>query len=191
MRQRTVIIVTLSVLLAVLSIVFGRRARVFRGASSIGYVSMQRILAESPEAKAIAARLQELQQQKTRELTGLQQAFETTRGQLLGGALASPARSRLEQQAQQQQSELERASAQAQADLQAGQRQFQTDLRQRLTPALEAVAKARNVQVVLNEDSSVVWAAPGFDLTADVIEKLKAPGAASAAPAPAATPAGK
>ena len=189
MRQRTVVIVTVSVILAVLSIMFGRSSRVFRGASSIGYVSMQRILAESPEAKATAARLQELQQQKTRELTGLQQAFEVTRTQLLGGGLAPAARTRLEQQAQQQQGEFERASAQAQADLQAGQRQFQNDLRQQLTPVLEAVSRTRNVQVVLNEDSAVVWAAQGFDLTADVIEKLKTAPKPSAAPTPNSAPA--
>ena len=52
---------------------------------------------------------------------------------------------------------------------------------EQLSAILEAVSKARNVQVILNQDSAVVWAVPGFDLTADVIEKLKT----TPAPAPA------
>jgi Skp family chaperone for outer membrane proteins len=113
MKGRTLAVVVLSVFLAVLSIIVGRRSRVFRGSSSVGYVSMQRILSESPEAKATVTKLQELQQQqKTRELGAMQQAAEGTRAQLRGGALASAVRTRLEQQAQQQQA-LERATAEA------------------------------------------------------------------------------
>jgi outer membrane protein len=179
--KRTVALVFLSAILAILSVVLGRRARVFRGASSIGYVSMQRILNESPQDKAGAARFQELQQQKTRELGDRQQALEATRATLRQSGPSSATHAQLERQEQQQRTDLERATAQAQTDLQAEQRQFQTELRSRLTPALEAVAKARNVQLILNEDNAVVWSSPGFDLTTDVIDRLK--GAPSGRPA--------
>ena len=75
--------------------------------------------------------------------------------------------------------DLERATAQAQTDLQGLQRQFQNDLRARLTPVFQEVARGRNVQILLNEDSAVMWAGPGFDLTDAVLERLKARGATS------------
>jgi Skp family chaperone for outer membrane proteins len=134
---------------------------------------VQRVLNESPTEKAGAARLQELQQQKARELSALQQALEAARAALRQAA-AGAARQRLEQRVAEQQADFERATAAAQADLQNQQRQFQSELRTRLNPVLEAVAKTRNVQMILNEDSSVVWSTPGFDLTLDVIERLKA-----------------
>ena len=67
--KRTVAVVVLSAILAVLSIVLGRSARTSRGASSIGYVSMQRIINESPRDKAGAARFQELTQQLREAMT--------------------------------------------------------------------------------------------------------------------------
>ena len=182
--KRTVAIVCLAGLLAVGSIVLGRRARVAsRGASSIGYVSLQRILNESPEEKAGASRLQQMQQQKGRELAGMQQKLEATRRQLAQAA-SGTTRAQLERDEQQQRADLERANAEAQTDLQSLQRQFQSDVRARLTPVFEQVARSRNVQIVLNEDAGVVWAAPAFDLTNDVIERLKAVSATGNRPKP-------
>lgn len=172
--KKTVAVVLLAAVLAALSIFVGRRTRVSaRGASSIGYVSLQRILNESPEQKAGASRLQQIQQEKGRGLAGMQQKLDATRRQLAQSS-SGAARAELQRDEQQQRGELERATAQAQADLQALQRQFQNDLRSRLTPVFEDIAKSRNMQIVLNEDTGVVWAAPAFDLTNDVIERLKA-----------------
>ena len=143
------------------------------GAPRIAFVSAQRILAESSHGKADVARMQALQQQKTTEIRTKQQALEATRQQLAQAA-DSGARDRLQQQEQQQRTDLERAAAQAQSEIQALQRQVQNDLQTRVRPVVEDAAKSENVQIVLNGDTAVVWAAPGLDLTKVVIDRLDA-----------------
>ena len=68
--------------------------------------------------------------------------------------------------------ELERATQQAQSELQALQRQLQADLQAKVRPVVEAVAKAEGVDLVLSYDTTVVWAAPGLDLTDVVLARL-------------------
>jgi Skp family chaperone for outer membrane proteins len=139
----------------------------------IGYISAQRIIAEATSAKADNARFQALQQQRATELRTKQQTLEATRQQL-AQATDTSTRGQLEQQDRQQQTDLERATAQAQAELQALQRQFQTDLQAKVKSAVDDLAKSQNIQLVLNADTSVVWAAPGMDLTAAVVQRLNA-----------------
>jgi len=140
--------------------------------SRIAYVSAQRILSESTEAKADVARLQAAQLEKANELRTKQQALEATRQRLAQSD--SSTRSQLQQDEAQQRTDLERSTAQAQADLQARQRQFQSDLQARLRPILADLATAQNIQVVLNADTAVLWSAPGMDLSSAVIERLNA-----------------
>lgn len=144
----------------------------------IGYISAQRILAGSIEGKANVARFQSMQQEKTNQLRTMQQALETTRQKLARAPIA--ARSELQRQEQLQRTDLERANAQAQADLQALQRQLNADLQVKLRPHVDDLAAAKKLQLILNEDTTVMWAAPGMDLTAALIERLDG----KAAPAP-------
>jgi len=162
---------------AFLSLVPGGQAAAPR-TSQIGYVSAQRILTDSAAGKADVARVQTMQQQRATELRAKQQTLEATRQQLIQASDAS-ARGQLQQQEQQQRIELERASTQAQTDLQALQRQMQVDMQTRVKSVMDDVVKGQNIQVVLNGDTSVVWAAPGLDLTAAVIERMNAQPAAA------------
>ncbi len=62
----------------------------------------------------------------------------------------------------------------------------------KLNPVIDRVAKAKGVDLVFNAaESGLVWAAPGMDLTLEVITSLDGPGAAAkpAAGAPATPPA--
>jgi Skp family chaperone for outer membrane proteins len=142
-------------------------------AARIGYVNAQRILSESAAGKAEVTRMQTMQQQKTTELRGKQQTLEATRQQLSQGG-DSATRDRLQQQEQQQRTDLERATVQAQTEFQTVQRQALADFQAKVRPVVEQVAKSENVQLVLNGDAAVVWAAPGFDLTQLVIDRLNA-----------------
>jgi outer membrane protein len=139
----------------------------------VGYVSTQRVLAESNEGKAAVSRIQALQQQKTGELRPKQQALETTRRQL-ASATDAAARTQLLQVEQQQRTDLERDAAQAQTDVQALQRQMQSELQVRVRALIEEIAKTKNVQLVLNGDTTVVWSTPGLDLTPDLVRQLNA-----------------
>jgi Skp family chaperone for outer membrane proteins len=88
----------------------------------------------------------------------------------------------LQQQESIQRTDLERATAQAQADIQALQRQVQAELLTQVKSILDSVAKEHNFQLVLNAETTVVWAAPGTggDLTTVVIERLNAKSTAAA-----------
>ncbi len=170
--------------IAVLATVFSMTARgqapAARGASQIGYISAQRITTESTEGKAGIARLQALQQQRTAELRTKQQTLDGTRQQLAQSNDAE-SRGRLQEQELQQRTDLERATAQAQTELQTLQREVQIALQARLKSVLDETLKDQNIQVILNGDTSVVWAAPGVDMTAAVVERLNA---TAAPPAP-------
>jgi Skp family chaperone for outer membrane proteins len=144
----------------------------------IGYISPQRILAESAAGKANVARFQSAQQEKTNQLRALQQTLEATRQKLARAPIAG--RPELQRQEQLQRTDLERANAQAQADLQALQRQLNADLQVKLRPHVDDLAGAKKLRLILNEDTSIMWAAPGMDLTASLIERLD--GKTAAAP---------
>jgi Skp family chaperone for outer membrane proteins len=148
---------------------------------AIGYVSMQQVLNDATEAKAAAERLKTTQQQKAGELRVKQQALAETRRQL-GEPAGMFQGKRLREQEERQRIELEQATAQAQLDLQALQTEVQAELRSRLRAVLAELAKRHGLEVVLNQDTAVLWAAPGLDLTSAVIERLNAT-------APAARPA--
>ena len=147
----------------------------------IGYVSMQRVLSDATEAKAAAERLKTTQQQKSGELRAKQQALAETKRQL-GEPAGMFQGKRLREQEERQRTELEQATAQAQVDIQTLQAQVQGELRTRLKSVLEDLAKRHSLEIVLNQDTSVLWAAPALDLTSAVIERLNAT-------APAARPA--
>jgi Skp family chaperone for outer membrane proteins len=165
------LIVPLALVVALLSSAAAGQAPASRGPSSIGYVSAQRIFLEAADGKTEMARVQTLQQQKTTELRAKQQALETTRQQL-AGAGDGPTRMQLQQQELQQRTDLERSTVQAQADIQTAQRQMQAVVQGRVRTILDDLAKAQNLQIVVNADTTLVWAAPGLDLTAAVIERM-------------------
>jgi Skp family chaperone for outer membrane proteins len=149
-----------------------------RSGLPIAYISAQRILGESTVGKSETSKFLAAQQQKAGELRTKQQTLDATRQQL-AQATETAARTQLQQQEQQQRTDLERSTAQAQADLQTLQRQAQTELQGLIKPIIADVAKARDLQLVLNSDTALAWGADSLDLTAAVIERL------NAAPAPA------
>lgn len=67
----------------------------------------------------------------------------------------------------------ERATAQVQSDLQTAQPRIRLTFGASDTHRAD-VAKAQNLQTVLNGEMSVLWATPGWDLTSAVIERLNA-----------------
>lgn len=172
MKKKIVAAMGFSLLLTALSVTAARRVQATHGASRIAYVSMQRMIAESPATKAEAARLESMRQEKSRVLRNKQQALENTRQELARAASGSAALPRLRQEEQQRRSDFEQATVEAQTALQALQHQLQSALRAQLKAALDELATRQGVQIVLNEDTGVVWASPGSDLTGLVVQRL-------------------
>jgi len=155
----------------------------------IAYISVQKILTESTQAKAAAKQLEELRQSKSKELAAKQKALESTRLQLAnaGGIFSASTRTKLQTQERQQLSELQKLTQDSQNEVQTLQRQLQADLRQEFTAIMRDVVGPRGIQIVLNAENAIVWVAPGtIDLTAQVLERLNASAAAAAAQKPAA-----
>jgi Skp family chaperone for outer membrane proteins len=147
--------------------------------ATVAFVSGQRLSNETVEGRAGQARVQNLQRQRAADLQAKQQALAAIRKQL-AEARTEVDRARLQQQELQQQSDFERAATQAQVEFQALQRQIAGELKPKLEAAIADVVAGSNVQVVLSAETAVMWAAPGLDLTAAVIEKMDARTAAAA-----------
>jgi Skp family chaperone for outer membrane proteins len=141
----------------------------------IAIISAQRIRNESTEAKAANGRLDTLRQSKATELAEKQKALEATHQQLAqqGGLFSASKRAKVQADEDRQRAELKQASEQAGAEYQALQRQVQADLGKHLGAVVASLAKERRLRLVLNSDV-IVWAAPGMDMTTEVLAKLNA-----------------
>jgi Skp family chaperone for outer membrane proteins len=156
---------------SVLSLTLVGQAQAPKPPSPVAYVNANRVLNESTHGRAEFARLQALQQQKNGELRTKQQALEATRQELAKNP--DPAkRTELLLQEQQQRTDFERSSQQAQTEMQTLQREVNTDMQQRVKAALDEIMKTQSYDMVLNGDTSVMWASPQTDLTAAVVGRL-------------------
>lgn len=144
--------------------------------SRIGYVKMSRLLSESAEARQWAAKIETLRQERQRDLTAQERDLQQTRIALAqtGGLFSASKRATLQQQEARQRAELERSTRQAQADIQALQRQMQDTLRGEWNAILDDLAKERGLEMVVNQETTVVWAPSGQDLTDLVLKRLAA-----------------
>ena len=158
---------------SILSLTLVGQAQPARTPSAVVYVNTNRVLAESTQGRTQLTRLQTLQQQKSTELRTKQQALEATRTKLAQAADAA-ARAPLALQEQQERQDFERSTQQAQVDLQALQREVNAEIQSRLRGALDEIMKSQTYQLVLNADTTVLWASPELDLTAAVIQRLNA-----------------
>lgn len=141
--------------------------------TGVAYVSSNRLMNEAVPARTELARVQSMQQQKNAELRAKQQAVDQTRLQL-AQATDAETRAKLVKQEQDQRADFERSQQQAQADLQRLQREVQAEVQTRVRDAIAEMAKTQDIRLVINQDTSVVWAAPGMDITATLIERLNA-----------------
>ena len=143
------------------------------GIPGVAYFSSQRLLNEVASARTELARIQAMQQQKNNELRTKQQAIEATR-QEYASATDSEARTRLLKQEQDQRADFDRSVQQAQADIQRLQRDVQAEVQAQVKGSIEKLSRAHGFKMVLNADTSVVWASPGMDVTNLIIDALNA-----------------
>ena len=157
----------------VLIVVLGA-AHVRSAAPSVVIVSLSRVAAQSNAGKRANQQLETLRQERGRDLLTKQRALEETVRQLSkADALPQAERDRLTQDQNRLRSELQQQTAQANSDFQTTQVRLNTDLRAQLAPILADIAKRAGVDVVLNADT-IAWAAPGSDMTDEVIQRLNA-----------------
>ena len=149
----------------------------FPAGAKIAFINPQRVFQESADGKAGVARVNALIQKKQKEgedkaklLQGNQQKLQTS-----GGVMNEAARAQLEKEIERQQKDGERFQQDAQAEINELQQEVQSEFVKKLSPIIDQIASERGLLIVFNApESGISWAAPGLDLTLDVVKKLDA-----------------
>jgi Skp family chaperone for outer membrane proteins len=145
-----------------------------RSAPPIAYISLQRILTESDDAKAAFKQLEAFRASSAQEVNMKKQTLEATRLQIAnaGGIFSASKRLQLTDLAKRQELELQQATQKAQTDFADLQKKFQERLRADLSTVVTALAAERGVQYVLNQDAAVILAPKAGNWTDEVLQRL-------------------
>jgi Skp family chaperone for outer membrane proteins len=146
---------------------------------AIAYVSATRIMNETAEGRASLERVALLKRQRSADLLEKQQAFDAARKDL---STAKPEdRARLLGVEEQRRGEFQQTASKAEADIKSLQNQESIEVIAKVRGVVPDIVKGRDIQMVLNLETAVVWAAPSLDLTNEVIRRMNA---GSTKPAP-------
>jgi Skp family chaperone for outer membrane proteins len=149
----------------------------FPQGAKFAFFNPQAVFQNSVDGKAAVARVNALIQKKQTEnadkaklLQGNQQKLQTS-----GSVMNEAARSQLEKEIERQQKDAERFQQDAQAEINELQQEVQSEFVKKLSPIIDQIASERGLLIVFNApESGISWAAPGLDLTLDVVKKLDA-----------------
>jgi outer membrane protein len=159
----------------------------FPAGAKIAFFQPEVVFQNSTEGKAALARVQALVQKKqtenadkAKQLQANQQKLQTS-----GSVMNEAARGQLEKEIERQQKEAERFQQDAQAEINELQQEVQNEFVKKMSPILDQLAAEKGLHLVFNAgQSGISWAAPGLDLTPEVIKKLDGPKTPSAPPKP-------
>jgi outer membrane protein len=143
----------------------------------IAYVSPEQAFADSAVGKAARAEFEKLQAEKSRSIAQKNEALRAQQAAYETGAtiMNDAARSQRQKELQKFQIDVERFIEAAQAELTGARRELEGAFLAKLKPAVEQVAKAKGLQLVLNADTGVlVWGQPSLDITPEVVKELSA-----------------
>jgi len=149
----------------------------FPAGAKIAFFNPQAVFQASADGRAAVTRVNALIQKKQTEnadkaklLQGNQQKLQTS-----GSVMNETARIQLEKEIEKQTKDAERFQQDAQAEINELQQEVQNEFVKKLSPIVEALAVEKGLHLVFNAaESGIAWAAPGLDLTPDVIKKLDA-----------------
>ena len=144
----------------------------------LAYFSPQRAFALSSDGKAAEAKLSALEAERGKEIAARNARLQDMQKSLQQGAsvLGDTALRQRELEVERFQIDMKRFLEDAQAEFLGVQRNLENSFFAKLRPALDAVAKERNLLFVINEDAGLLaWANPALDITADVVKRLGQP----------------
>jgi outer membrane protein len=169
----------------------------FPAGAKYAYVDLARILAESVHGQSANARLQQMTEQKRAEIESRQATLQAqieaknqsllqlqqrlAQGETVMSVVARQNLQRdiarlqldLQRDTEDAQAEMQRVTQDADAEVTELTQQLQLEFDSRLTPALEAVAIERGVDLIFNVgQGGLVWANRSLDLTQVVIDNL-------------------
>jgi Skp family chaperone for outer membrane proteins len=149
----------------------------FPAGAKIAFFNPQAVFQASADGRAAVTRVNALIQKKQTENADKAKLLEGNRQKLQtsGSVMNETARVQLEKEIEKQTKDAERFQQDAQAEINELQQEVQNEFVKKLSPIVEQLAVEKGLHLVFNaSESGIAWAAPGLDLTADVIKKLDA-----------------
>jgi outer membrane protein len=169
----------------------------FREGFKYAYINIQEIVANSKEGKQASSSINAMREKLSKELAEREKAMQGTQQKLQNPVLSDAARLELQTELERQQRDLQRMAEDAQQDVDRFTERLQQDFMTKLNPVIDRVATEKKLDLIFNAaDSGLVWAAPGTNLTNEVIAAFDQtagakPAAAAPPPAPADPAAGR
>jgi outer membrane protein len=145
--------------------------------AKVAFVDLQAIASNSIEGKAASSKIQDFQKKKQAELAEKGKALKSMQEKLQqgGSVLSDQARAQLEKDIDRSNRELQFAQQDANAELEQMQNELQAEFNRKLGPILDAVSKEKGLHFLLSiRDAGALWAAPGLDLSAEVVKRFDA-----------------
>jgi len=163
----------------------------------VAVVDPQRLMAESPQGKAMMESIRAEFAPRERTLQAQQQSLKGKQDKLSkdGATMTEDQRARAEKELRDGARDFERARGEFQDDFSARRNEEMSRLQRTLGEEVRSYAKAQNFDVILSGEA-VIYATPAYDITPAILTALQAraaaaPAAKPATPAPATTPAPK
>jgi outer membrane protein len=147
----------------------------FPAGAKVAFFNPQIVFQNSAEGKTALTRVQALTQKKQTENAAKNKALQDAQAKLQGSGsvLNDAARAQLEKDIEKQQVDLQRFQQDAQAEIQELQQEVQNDFVKKLNPVLDKIATEKGIHLLFDASQpGLAWAAPGLDLTPEVIKAM-------------------
>ena len=159
----------------------------FPAGAKIAFFDPRIVFQSSKEGQAGLQRVKTLTDKKQTENNDRQKKLQSDQQKLQtsGSMLSDAARSQLEKDIEKQQVDIQRFQQDAQAELNEIQQEVQSDFVKKLQPIVDRIAAEKGLHLLFNSaEAGLAWAAPGLDLTQEVIKAIDGPKTPAAPPAP-------
>jgi len=157
----------------------------FPAGAKIAFFDPRVVFQTSKEGQAGLARVKAVTDKKQAENNDRQKKLQSDQQKLQtsGSMLNDAARAQLEKDIEKQQVDMQRFQQDAQAEINEIQQEVQNDFVKKLQPIVDRIAAEKGLHLLFNSaEAGLAWAAPGLDLTPEVIKAIDAPKAPAGAP---------
>jgi Skp family chaperone for outer membrane proteins len=157
----------------------------FPAGAKIAFFDPRVVFQNSKEGQAGLQRVKSVTDKKQSENNDRQKKLQADQQKLQtsGSMLSDAARSQLEKDIEKQQVDMQRFQQDAQAEINEIQQEVQNDFVKKLQPIVDKIAAEKGLHLLFNSaEAGLAWAAPGLDLTPEVIKAIDGPKAPAAAP---------
>ncbi len=139
------------------------------------YIDLGRVAAESIDGQAANQRVQVLSEQKVQVLEGRTVELQASQQKLQQNAnvMSAEAQLQLQREIERLGIDIQRMTQDAETEVAELQQTLQFEFQQKLAPAIDRIAASKGLRFIFSAgDGGLIWAAPAFDITVDVVAEL-------------------